>query len=233
MIDAIRAHAGQRGAADGEPTPVPRTASRPKRTVDCPVADDSLLIAAAKRDLAAFAPLYDRYLGPIYRYCLVRLANVESAEDATAQIFTKALDALNTCHDAHFRSWLFTIARNVVIDAHRAARALDPLDAALGVPDPGPSPDDLAIGADSTLNVHALLAHLPPDQRDIVELRLAGLTGPEIARTLNRSHVAIRVGQFRAYARLRGLLRPPDTVASNQETHSMEGTSGSTAEDGR
>lgn len=212
MIDAIRAHAGQRSAAAGESPPVWRVIARPHRADNRAAPNDSILVAAAKRDLAAFAPLYDRYLGPIYRFCLTRLGDVEAAEDATAQIFTKALDALMTCQDGHFRSWLFAIARNAVIDAHRAARPFDPLDSALNIPDPGPSPDDLAIGADATATVHSLLAHLPPDQRDIVELRLGGLTGPEIARTLNRSHVAIRVGQFRAYTRLREILQTADLL---------------------
>jgi RNA polymerase sigma-70 factor (ECF subfamily) len=54
--------------------------------------------------------------------------------------------------------------------------------------------------------VRALLAHLPADQRRIVELRLAGLTGVEIARALGRSEGAVKMLQFRAVARLRALL---------------------------
>jgi DNA-directed RNA polymerase specialized sigma24 family protein len=42
----------------------------------------------------------------------------------------------------------------------------------------------------------------------VVELRLAGLSGPEIALALGRSPGAVRLAQFRAYARLRDLLGP-------------------------
>jgi DNA-directed RNA polymerase specialized sigma24 family protein len=47
---------------------------------------------------------------------------------------------------------------------------------------------------------------LTPEQREVVELRLAGLTGPEIAAAVGRSHGAVRALQFRAYQQLRTLL---------------------------
>jgi RNA polymerase sigma-70 factor (ECF subfamily) len=166
---------------------------------------DAELVARAKRDRQHFAALYDRYLDPIFRYCVVRLGSREAAEDATSLIFTKALDALPSCCDTTFRAWLFAIARNVVADCHRASRPQASLDAAGGVADPSPSPDDIAVLRDDE-TVRGLLAQLPNDQRDVVELRLAGLTGPEIARALGRSHGAIRIAQYRAYARLRSLL---------------------------
>jgi DNA-directed RNA polymerase specialized sigma24 family protein len=56
--------------------------------------------------------------------------------------------------------------------------------------------------------VRALLAQLPPDQRQILELRLAGLTGPEIAAALGRSLGAVKIAQVRAFARLRATLDP-------------------------
>jgi DNA-directed RNA polymerase specialized sigma24 family protein len=39
-----------------------------------------------------------------------------------------------------------------------------------------------------------------------VELRLAGLTGPEVAAALGRSHESVRTTQRRALAQLRSLL---------------------------
>lgn len=80
---------------------------------------DSVLVAAAQADRQAFAPLYDRYLDPVYRYCLRRLGSREAAEDATGQVFAKALAALPGYRDRSFRGWLFTIAHNVVGDAFR------------------------------------------------------------------------------------------------------------------
>jgi RNA polymerase sigma factor (sigma-70 family) len=54
------------------------------------------------------------------------------------------------------------------------------------------------------------MRQLSPDQRHIVDLRLAGLTGPEIAEVLGMSESAVKSSQFRAYSRLRKLLAEED-----------------------
>ena len=51
-----------------------------------------------------------------------------------------------------------------------------------------------------------MLELLTHDPQRIVALRLAGLTGPEIAEIMNKQHQAVKSLQFRAYARLRKLL---------------------------
>jgi DNA-directed RNA polymerase specialized sigma24 family protein len=50
------------------------------------------------------------------------------------------------------------------------------------------------------------LNDLPADQRRVIELRLAGLTGAEIAGVLNRSVAAVKMLQLRAMTRLRSEL---------------------------
>lgn len=170
------------------------------------VSDDEALVARAQVDPAAFSPLYRRYARPIYRYCYRRLGTHELAEDATSQVFTRALAALPRYRGDAFRAWLFTIAHHAVADYHRRRRPMAPLDAAWQVADGEPSPEEAAIAADDARNVHRLLAHLTPEQRDVVELRLNGLTGIEIAEVLGKRPGAIRAIQFRAYQRLRDLL---------------------------
>ena len=169
--------------------------------------DEAALVAAAKRDRRAFAPLYHRYAVRVYRYCYRRLGTREAAEDATSLVFTKALAALPTCREETFRSWLFAIAHNVIADRVRAPDgAHAPLDVAVEIEDAAPSPEERAIADDEGRRLRALLEHLTPDQREVVELRLNGLNGPETARVLGRSHGAVKVAQFRAYDRLRTLL---------------------------
>lgn len=167
---------------------------------------DADLVSRAQVDRLAFAALYDRYLGRVYRYCYVRLGNRESAEDATSLIFTKALDGITTHRGPSFRAWLFTIAHNVVTDLYHAKRITESLDAAVEIADPALAPDELAADHDLGRAIRFALGQLTPDQRDVVELRLAGLTGPEIARALGKSHAAVRIAQFRGYATLRTLL---------------------------
>lgn len=186
-----------------------------KAPVD-PVADtedaEAALVARARTDPQAFAPLYDRYFDAVYRYCYHRLGSWDAAEDAASLVFTSALAALPRYHmqdrAGSFRAWLFAIAHNVVANSHRqrARRPQRPLEAAVTIPDAAPSPEDAALAAEAHRTVWTLLEQLPDDQRRLLELRLAGLTDAEIARALGRSHGAVRASQFRAVARLRTLL---------------------------
>jgi RNA polymerase sigma-70 factor (ECF subfamily) len=170
-------------------------------------AEDADLVARALCDPQAFALLYDRYAGPIYRYCDRRLGNREAAEDATSFVFTKAFTALGSYRGGMptgtFRSWLFAIAHNVIADGIRARREDQPLESASLITDPAPSPEDEALTADAHRSFQRLLTRLPPDQRRIIELRLSDLTGVEIAAVLGRSHDWVRQNQARAIAKLR------------------------------
>lgn len=187
------------------PAPSP-AAIEPRANDPDPEPDDATLVAAAQRDRQAFAPLYRRYVDSVYRYCYRRLGNREAAEDATSLIFAKALAALPRYRDRSFRSWLFTIAHNVIADSYRSRRTDAPLAAAAQLADATPSPEEIALSAEARRSIRDLLAQLPDDQRRIVELRLAGQTAPEIATVVGRSLASVKFAQFRAYSRLRVLL---------------------------
>jgi RNA polymerase sigma-70 factor (ECF subfamily) len=169
--------------------------------------DEYALVAAARHERRAFAPLYARYANPVFQYCYGRLGSREEAEDVTSLVFSKALDALPRYQDGSFRSWLFAIAHNAVIDHVRAKRHDTSLDAALDVEAAGPSPDEIAADVEAYRRLREVMAHLSDEQRQVIELRLNGLNGPEIARVLGRSHAWVRVNQYRAATRLRLLLR--------------------------
>jgi RNA polymerase sigma factor (sigma-70 family) len=72
--------------------------------------------------------------------------------------------------------------------------------------DNGQSPEEWAISNDERCRVFAVLKQLTGDQRQVVELRLAGLTGPEIAGVLGRNRGWVNVTQYRAVERLREIL---------------------------
>lgn len=174
--------------------------------------DESVLVAAAQQDRRSFAPLYARYALPIYRYCYRRLGNHEAAEDATSQTFVKALDALDRFRGDTFRAWLFTIADRVVIDLYRRQRPQSTIDDAESLASTNVGPDEMSVAAESRLSLQAALAQLTPDQQHVIALRLAGLSGREVATVLNRGHEAVKGLQFRAYARLRQLLDDGETT---------------------
>jgi RNA polymerase sigma-70 factor (ECF subfamily) len=182
-----------------------------------PPDEDAWAVAAAKADPPAFAPLYARYFDSVYRYCYRRLGHPEAAADATGQVFVKALAALSSCRDdaPSFRSWLFAIAHNVLVDEARACRLTFTLEAAADVAAANPSLEEEVLSAEVGRTVRRLLAQLSPDQQQVMELRLAGLTGPEIADAVGRSLGSVKIAQVRAFARLRAALglaaaRSPD-----------------------
>lgn len=177
---------------------------------------DREIVARARLDPRAFAPLYDRYLDRIYRYCYRRLGNREAAEDATSAIFARALAALPNYRDGSFRAWLFVIAHNIVVDTHRRRRPEQPLADAYEPVDHAPTPEEAVLASDARQSLHRMLDDLPADQRRVLELRLAGLSGAEIACVLNRSVAAVKMLQLRAMTRLRSEL---GVTARSREQH--------------
>jgi RNA polymerase sigma-70 factor, ECF subfamily len=176
-----------------------------------PVLDDEAnLIARAQRDRQQFALLYRQYLPHVYRYCYRRLGSPEAAEDATSQIFSQALAALPRFQSGSFRAWLFTIARHVVIDEVRRTRPASSFEVAATLIDPAPTLDDVVIQAEVGQTIAAVMSQLPPAQRQVLELRLAGLTAVEIAEVMGRSNGTIRNLQHRTLVRLRELLGTHD-----------------------
>jgi RNA polymerase sigma-70 factor, ECF subfamily len=187
---------------------------------DSPAIDEEIdLVARAQRDRQDFALLYRQYLPQVYRYCYRRLGSHEVAEDATSQIFAQALAALPRFRDrgGTFRSWLFTIAHNVVADEGRRMRPAISLDVADTVAALAPAPDELVIRAEERQTIASLMRQLPPLQQQILELRMAGLTGVEIAAVLGRSHGAIRKLQYRTLVRLRAMLRETDVNKEHRD----------------
>lgn len=167
--------------------------------------DERMLVARAALDPEAFAPLYLRYFDRVYAFCRRRLGNPEEAADVTSIVFARALSSLPGFRGDSFRSWLFAIAHNALIDHYRECRAAYPLDEAWNREDRQPSPEDVAIAHEAQRTVRSLLAGLPPDQRHVIELRLAGLTSKEIGTVLGKGANAIDQAQHRAMTRLRTL----------------------------
>jgi RNA polymerase sigma factor (sigma-70 family) len=181
-----------------------------------PIADsadsDAALLDRARVDRADFAPIYRKYAPDIYRYCYRCLASREDAEDATSQVFTQAISRLSQLRDSNFRPWIYRIAHNVVIDMTRKSRPTAPLEEADARFISISSPESDALAREQQELVLNALATLSERDRQLVQLRLAGLTGEEIAIVLDCSHGAVRVAHHRAMERLRVIL-------ADQETH--------------
>ena len=68
-----------------------------------------------------FAELYEEYLPKVFRYVRYRVNELQVAEDLTSTTFEKALVNFEkySADRAAFSTWVFSIARNVVIDHYR------------------------------------------------------------------------------------------------------------------
>ena len=168
---------------------------------------------AQQGEREAFGALYDRYLPRVYAYCSRLLGEREAAEDANTEVFMRALSALPTYRAGSFRSWLFAIAHNVVADEARGRRPTVPLTEAVDLADLGPSLEELAAASAERSAVLSLLTRLSEDQRQVVALRLSGLSAVEIGEALGRPRNAIDGIQHRALLRLRSLVGTGETTA--------------------
>jgi RNA polymerase sigma-70 factor (ECF subfamily) len=170
-------------------------------------AQDRAAVERTLTDANAFDLLYRKYVADIYRYCYRRLGNREAAEDATSHIFMQTYAALPTLGSKPFRPWLFAIARNVLIDRYRRRELLTTsLDLAAEQHDTNPSPEAHALDREGVDAIHELFGMLSERDRQVVELRLAGLTGVEIAHAMQCSHAVVRTAQHRAFVKIRALL---------------------------
>lgn len=181
--------------------------------------EDRALAAAALADPRAFGPLYSRYAGPIYRYCLVRLRDPEAARDVADEVFLKALRGLAGYRGGRFRAWLYRIARHEVLNAVQRRRPALPLEAVVAVSDPALAPEDAAVTREELDALRTALAALPEEQRAAVELGLAGWSGEEISAALGKSADAVKMLRYRALARLRELLAPVDDASAKEVPH--------------
>lgn len=199
-----------------QPRPQATDAARPAlRVLAEPGPDDAALVVAAQADPRAFAPLYARYVGPVYRYCAARLDSREAAEDATAEVFARVLAALARYRDGSFAAWLFRIAHNVVADLHRRRAPAAPLVAAGDPPDPSRTAEEEAVADAEQAALWAALATLPDDQRATIELQLLGWPDERIAGALGKSAAAVRMLRYRAHRRLRLLLIRSDVSGAD------------------
>jgi RNA polymerase sigma-70 factor, ECF subfamily len=171
---------------------------------------DGVLTAARHGDEHAFGRLWRDVQPGLLRY--LQVIGAESVDDVASEVWLDVVRRLPTFggDETAFRGWLFTIARRRVIDSwRRTART-----PTYTVPDPHlyeqPGPDYTAEGAAERITTEralALIASLPPEQAEIIALRVvAGLGAKEVAELLGKSPGAVRIAAHRGLRRLATLL---------------------------
>ena len=165
------------------------------------------LVAAQFGDETGYAMLWRALNPPLLRYLQVAAAG--AAEDLASETWLQVVRGLKEFRgdEAGFRSWLFTIARHKAHDWHRqqGRRPTAPLEDVATAAIQGPDDtEELAMAAMGTQAALKLIGSLPPDQAELLILRLvAGLEVADVARIVHKSPGAVRVGTHRALHRLR------------------------------
>jgi RNA polymerase sigma-70 factor (ECF subfamily) len=167
---------------------------------------DETLQAAQAAEEWAIGALYEEFQPRLLKYLVYRSPQV--AEDVASEVWIKVARSLPRFRgdEIEFRAWLFTIARHALIDwrrheQRRPEQPAEPLDF-VGMTD-SVDTEESALEAVSTAAVLRTIAVLPPDQADVVLLRVvAGLDAAHVGRIMGKPPGTIRVLQHRALQRL-------------------------------
>jgi len=174
--------------------------------------DETRLVQRAKEgDPAAFAELYDQYQPAIYRYIFYRVDDTATAEDLTSEVFVRLVERIDrfTYRGRPLLAWLYTIARNLVMDHHRRAGRSVPLSPDTPQVADMPDPEETAEDSLAQQRLAAALSCITADQREVIILKfIEGLNNETVARTMGKSVGAVKALQHRALAALRRAMKP-------------------------
>jgi RNA polymerase sigma-70 factor, ECF subfamily len=154
--------------------------------------DARLMLRYRDGDSEAFASLYSRHRGPLYRYLLRHVRNAGAAADLFQEVWSRLIAARSRYEPrAQFATFLFQIAHNCAVDFFRrnvnAPRSLHGSDAEAQLNEAeapeDQRPDRVAELAEQRSALLAAVDALPREQREAFLLHEeTGLTIEEIAR---------------------------------------------------
>lgn len=148
------------------------------------------------------------YYDEIYRFVYRQVGNKEDAMDLTQNIFVAVLRSLPGYQprQACFRTWLYAVANNKIIDARRKVQIVPSLAKLFEELEP-PTKDDFV----SCIQDRMFLAQIEEyvsgqalEQQKVFRLRVyAGLSFPEIAETLGEREAAVKARYYRLIEKIR------------------------------
>lgn len=181
--------------------------------------DEAAWIRRVQRDgdRDAAGALVAAYYPELGRYVTRQLADSSEALDVTQEVFVAALAHIDAFDPrrASFRTWLYRIATNKVIDRQRARRRRLDFEAPLTDEDPasGVDVDGLVVGRELAGFLRRYLAGLDPRSQQVLRLRLFGdASFAECAATLGVPESTVKSTYYRQLSLLREELRNADLV---------------------
>ena len=186
--------------------------------------EQRLIELARKKDRSAMEALYQGYFGALYRFVRHKVATDEVAEDICAEAFVKSFEKLGQFSGkSSYKTWLYTIARNMVVDWYGRQRTESrDLNEVGGIVGGGSevgkeegryeemqegSEADKQISRDVERQVKGILSELPERYRLVLEYRyLGGLSLKETAELMGTNANNIKVIQNRAIKKANQIL---------------------------
>ncbi|MFJ8006170.1 sigma-70 family RNA polymerase sigma factor [Streptomyces fagopyri] len=170
--------------------------------------EPALVARAQQGDRDAFAELYALHQPTVYIFVLMRVGHDRAlAEDLTADVFLRSFAKLNTFAwtGKSIRAWFCTIARNRLLDHHRARTKQQVTyvgemhDIADLWSDPEAVTEDLVLAEIDNQELRAAVRELNPSQRALIVLRFfKEYSVDETARAMSLSTGAVKTMQYRA-----------------------------------
>lgn len=186
------------------------------------VDDDNQLKIDVCTDPAVFVRLYRRHYDAVFRYCLHRLFERQTAEDLTSQVFLKVVENFRCFKgdEQQFRMWLYKIATNAV-NEHLRKRAYRSRLLKRASEQVSIRVVDCQDTVDTSVKRLALLREavlsLKPPYHTIITLRFfENLKLTEIAEVLGSSPATVRSQLARALAKLRRKLATENTEVTEK-----------------
>ena len=157
-----------------------------------------------------FAERYHQYFPRVFAYVYGRVHNVHTTEDLVADVFERAyLKAGSLRNEEAFSTWLFTIARNVIIShgrKHGRETIVDP-DVMKEIAPARASIESDLLQREELKAVSEMVRGFPQREQDIVSLKFdAELSNTQIAQIMDLSEANVRVILFRTLRKLRELM---------------------------
>ena len=172
-------------------------------------------------DISGF---FEKHYDPVFRYVQAMVRDANEAEDLTQEALLRAHRERDTVQDpGALLSWLYRIATHVALDRlrQRASRAAKQLDADVADLDPPdlatPSLDQSLAQEQMSACVQRYLVNLSDSYRAAIILHdLHGLSGPEIAATLDVPLPTVKIRLHRARERLKASLESGCTFSCDE-----------------
>ena len=174
--------------------------------------DQSEIFTETRTKETDFSAIYQRYAIPIYRYTFVRVGNRADAEDITSLVFMDALKSWKRFKlNGNIPAWLFTIARNKIVDRYRREKRTIPLEYISNTIFEEMSLLNGLMDAETVAKLSQILSSLQPEHQELLQLRFAGeLTYSQIGNVVGKSEAAVKMAIHRLLDQLQNLMEQDD-----------------------